>query len=138
MIIIVSKDFRPLAHALQKIYNESVIELIDHPNWLHDLMTENKGKYPARLTIIGHGDSVYGGDESYFGGNQHEKILLLEEFSHRLITLLKFNEKQKPGFCQHLKTIDIIDCHNGEKTFIAQSIAEQLQKTPILESMVRT
>jgi len=132
MIIMVSKDFRPLARALQKLYNESVIELFDHPNWLRDLIADNKGKYPARLTIIGHGDSIYGGDESYFGGNQHEKIMLLEEFSHLLITLLKFNERQKPGFCQHLKKIDIIDCHNSERAFIAQSIAEQLQRDPYL------
>lgn len=133
MIILLSKDFRPLAQALHKLYAEPVIELFDHPNWLHDLLLDNQGKFTSRLSIIGHSDSLYSDDQAYFGGNQHEKIMLLEEFSHLLMNLLKYNERLKPGFCRHLKKIDIIDCHIGERKFIARFIAEQFQNDAYLK-----
>ena len=132
MIILVSKDFLPLAHALQKRYHEPLIELFDHPHWLRDLAHDNQGKFIARLTIIGHGDNLYSDDQVYFGGNQQEKVMLVDEFAHILLDLLKYNERLKPGFCKHLKVIDIIDCHQGKQEWIAQIIAKRFHEDPYI------
>lgn len=132
MIILVSKDFLPFAQALQERYDEPIVNFWDHPDWLHDLLSENDGKLISRLSIIGHGDSVYGEDQAFFGGNTKEQVMLIEEFSHLLITLLKYNERLRPGFCRHLNQIDIIDCHLGERKFIAQIVAEYMQADPYL------
>lgn len=132
MIILVSKDFLPFAQALQERYDEPIVNFWDHPNWLHDLVSENDGKPISRLSIIGHGDSIYGEDQAFFGGNIQERVMLIEDFAHLLITLLKYNERLKPGFCRHLHQIDIIDCHIGERKFIAQIVAEYMQADPYL------
>lgn len=124
MIILVSKDFAPLAEALQDLYSEPGLAFLTQPNWIQDLHQDNKSKFIRRLSIIGHSDSFYGEEQAFFGGNMNERVMLIEEFSHSLITLLKYNERLKPGFCQHLKHIDLIDCHIGERNFVAQSVAE--------------
>lgn len=124
MIILVSADFAPLAQALHELYREPIVEFFQQPNWLHDLRAKHPGKFITRLSIIGHSDSFYGEDQSFFGGNPHERVMLIEEFSHSLITLLKYNERLVPGFCKHLKHIDLIDCHLGERKFIAKLVAE--------------
>lgn len=132
MIILLSKDFVRFAEALQKSYDEPIIQFLDSPNWTHDLLIINKGKFVSRLSFIGHSDCFYGEDQVFFGGNLSERVMLIDEFAHALITLLKFNERLKPGFCQHLKTIDIIDCHTGERKFMAQKIAEFLHADSFL------
>ncbi len=126
MIILLSKDFTSFAHALQELYAEPGIECLKQSNWLQDLTSKNDGEFTSRLTIIGHSDSFHGGDQSFFGGNLNERVMLIDEFAHSLINMLKYNERQKPGFCQHLQYIDIIDCHIGERKFIAQIVADYL------------
>lgn len=128
MIILVSKDFAPLAEALQDLYSEPGLALLSQSNWIHDLLQDNKGKFIRRLSIIGHSDSFYGEEQVFFGGNTNERVMLIEEFSHSLLALLKYNERLKPGFCQHLKHIDIIDCHIGERNFVAQRVAEYFRE----------
>lgn len=132
MIILVSRDFKPLAQALENLYDESHVELLDPADWIFDLSTYDPGKHISRLTIIGHSDSYYGEEQAFFGGNPSERVMLIEEFAHALMNLLKHNERLHPGFCKHLKHIDLIDCHVGEKKFIAEHLAKYIQKDAIL------
>lgn len=124
MIILLSKDFRSFALALQDLYAEPGLECLEQSKWQHDLTADNDGKFISRLSIIGHSDSFYGEDQSFFGGNLHERVMQMDEFVHSLINLLKYNERRNPGFCKHLKHIDIIDCHISEKKFVAPIVAE--------------
>jgi hypothetical protein len=125
MLILVSQDFFPFAQALEQLYAEPIINFVHHSNWLHNLVEINSGKFISRISIIGHSDSFYGEDQSFFGGNLSERVMLIDEFIHALMTLIKYNERLKPGFCRHLKHIDLIDCHIGERKFIAQMVAKQ-------------
>ena len=132
MIILVSRDFKPLAQALENLYQEPCVEIYDPADWLYDASSYATEKPISRLTIIGHSDSYYGEEQTFFGGNPSERVMLIEEFAHALMNLLKHNERLNPGFCKHLKNIDFIDCHVGEKKFIAEIIAKRIQDDGIL------
>lgn len=133
MIINLSKDFEDLAYALAKRYREPVIEFPGNYNWTHDLSLNTHEKPIKRLTIIGHGDSLYDDEQSMFGGNSNERIMQTQDFSHVLLSLLKYNERLKPGFCKHIQHIDIIDCHKGEQKFKSREIAEYLHMDAFLK-----
>lgn len=132
MIILVSLDFKPLVQALGNLYDEPYVELLDPAEWVHDLSPYSQEKTISRLSIIGHSDSYYGEEQTFFGGNLSERVMLIEEFAHSLINLLKHNERINPGFCKHLKHIDLIDCHVCERKFIAQMIAKYFQEDAFL------
>lgn len=128
MIILVSQDFKSFAQALENLYDEPYIELSEPSEWIRDLSTYTI----SRLTIIGHSDSYYGEEQSFFGGNLGERVMLMEEFAHSLINLLKHNERLKPGFCKRLKHIDLIDFHVAERKFIAKILAKHIQEDAFL------
>ena len=132
MISTLSNDFKPLANSLKELYAEPSIECLTHADWFQDLTSVNHGKFISRLTFIGHSDNIYGEQQCFFGGNQHEKVMLMEEFAHLLIKMLQQNEIKKPGFCHHLQHIDLIDCHSGEKRFLAEVLANYLNDDPFI------
>ncbi|PJD90650.1 MAG: hypothetical protein CK424_08230 [Legionella sp.] len=133
MIINLSKDFEDLAYALAERYDEPVIEFPGNQNWTHDLSVNTHEKPIKRLTIIGHGDSLYDDNQSMFGGNINERVMQIEDFTHALLMLLKYNERLSPGFCKYLQTIDIIDCHKSELTCKNIEIAEYLYEDAFLK-----
>lgn len=136
MIINLSKDYITIATVLGKRYKEPVITFAGPKTWTYHLSEKNGDKLIRRLTIIGHGESIYDDEQSMFGGNINEKIMMTEEFAHSLITLLKYNEREKPGFCAYLKAIDILDFHKSEQTFKSREIAEYLHSDTYLQENV--
>jgi len=136
MIINLSKDYARIATVLGKLYNEPVMMFPGPKAWTYPLSEKNNGEHIKRLTIIGHGESVYDDEQSMFGGNINEKIMMTEEFAHSLTTLLKYNERENPGFCAYLKAIDILDFHKSERTFKSREIAEYLYSDTYLQENV--
>ena len=132
MIILLSQDFGALALSLQSLYAEPVIDCSEPSKWLHDLAADNEGDFITRLSIIGHSDSFYGDEQSFFGGNMQERVMQMDEFAHSLINMLKYNERRIPGFCKRLQHIDLIDCHVSERKFIAGLVASYFQEDDYL------